>query len=132
MKLTSLPQRQQDAYHKGLPYYFTGRKCKFGHLAPRRTLGNHCTACLGLEIGDLAHQPIVTRKFAQAQGLKTYFTGKPCKRGHLAERRTDSCACCECLRENNEPLPEGFTMLRLRVRNKHVELIKQIVEDMNK
>jgi hypothetical protein len=38
------------------------------------------------------------RKLAKQQGLLVYFTGKPCKYGHFAERRTDSGLCCECAR----------------------------------
>lgn len=30
-----------------------------------------------------------------------YFSGKPCKRGHLTERLVSSRACCECQREKN-------------------------------
>jgi len=41
---------------------------------------------------------VITRTEAQEQGLKTYFTGKPCKRGHVAARRVNPNACVECLR----------------------------------
>lgn len=41
---------------------------------------------------------IVTRKEAREKGLKRYFTGKPCRHGHIAERRTDTAQCCECLK----------------------------------
>lgn len=40
---------------------------------------------------------IITRKEALAQGLKTYFTGKPCKHGHVARRCTVRRYCLECL-----------------------------------
>ncbi len=40
--------------------------------------------------------PIISRKEAKAQGLKYYFTGKPCKIGHLTERYTTSSGCVEC------------------------------------
>jgi hypothetical protein len=30
--------------------------------------------------------PIISCKEAKARGLKRYFTGKPCKRGHIAEQ----------------------------------------------
>jgi hypothetical protein len=40
--------------------------------------------------------PIVTRKEAQSQGLKRFFTGEKCKHGHLAERQTGNMACVEC------------------------------------
>lgn len=38
-----------------------------------------------------------TRKEAQAIGAKYYFTGEPCKHGHVAPRKTKG-ACVECLK----------------------------------
>lgn len=38
-----------------------------------------------------------TRKEAQETGSKYYFTGEPCKHGHIAPRKTKG-ACVECLR----------------------------------
>ena len=50
----------------------------------------------------------ITRKEAISQGLKRYFTGVPCKNGHMAERATKGWYCIECnhqmqkgIRENN-------------------------------
>lgn len=40
---------------------------------------------------------IVTRHQAIDQKLSRYYTGKPCKRGHLSERYTQMSACIECL-----------------------------------
>lgn len=40
--------------------------------------------------------PVVTRAQARAQGLPRYFTGKPCKRGHVAERYTRNLTCVDC------------------------------------
>jgi len=42
-----------------------------------------------------------TRAQAIAEGEKTYFTGKPCPHGHIAERRTRDCFCVEC-RKNHQ------------------------------
>lgn len=39
---------------------------------------------------------IITRKEAQAKGLPRYFTGKPCKHGHVCERNTKRRVCYEC------------------------------------
>lgn len=39
---------------------------------------------------------IITRAEARAQGLTRYFTGKPCKRGHIADRFVSSSACVAC------------------------------------
>ena len=37
--------------------------------------------------------PIVTRAQAKAQGLKRFFLGTPCKRGHVAERTLRKGMC---------------------------------------
>ena len=39
---------------------------------------------------------IITRAEAKAKGLTRYFTGKPCVRGHIAERCTKRKVCKEC------------------------------------
>lgn len=44
---------------------------------------------------------IITKAAAKAQGLKHYFTGEPCKRGHQAERFVSTGSCCECNRETS-------------------------------
>ncbi len=36
-------------------------------------------------------------KEAKALGLDRYHTGKPCKHGHVADRRVDNGTCIECL-----------------------------------
>tara|TARA_R100000687_G_C6400655_1_gene141701 strand:+ start:468 stop:800 length:333 start_codon:yes stop_codon:yes gene_type:complete len=44
---------------------------------------------------------IISRKDAKAKGLKRYFTGKPCKHGHVAERYV--CGpCVDCTSEKNK------------------------------
>lgn len=39
---------------------------------------------------------IINRDSARAQGLTRYFTGQPCKRGHIAERQVTNTACIVC------------------------------------
>lgn len=41
---------------------------------------------------------IISRDDAISQGLKTYFTGKPCKRNHVCERHVIGRNCVECKR----------------------------------
>ena len=41
-------------------------------------------------------QAIVARKDAKALGLKRYFTGKPCKHGHISERHVSDGGCLRC------------------------------------
>jgi 5-methylcytosine-specific restriction endonuclease McrA len=40
--------------------------------------------------------PVVTVEDAKAQGLKRYFTGLPCRYGHIAERYVSVRGCCAC------------------------------------
>lgn len=39
---------------------------------------------------------VITLAEARRKGLKRYFTGKPCKHGHIAERYTETNRCFEC------------------------------------
>ena len=43
---------------------------------------------------------MLTRKQAIESGLKLYFTGKPCPKGHIAERRIYG-SCIECARKDS-------------------------------
>lgn len=47
-------------------------------------------------------QQIITRAEAKTLGLKRYFTGKPCRRGHSAERLASNGNCFECLKEGRK------------------------------
>ena len=40
----------------------------------------------------------IERAEAKAKGLRFYFTGKPCKHGHVAEREVLNATCVECER----------------------------------
>lgn len=42
-----------------------------------------------------------SRKEAREAGEKYYFTGKPCKYGHIDKRLSKSCHCFSCLRVNS-------------------------------
>jgi hypothetical protein len=41
---------------------------------------------------------IISRAEAKLQGLKHYYTGKPCKNGHITKKLVSSTTCCECTR----------------------------------
>lgn len=57
-------------------------------------------------------QNIVNRADAKVRQLSQYFTGIPCKNGHLTYRYTSSGACSGCIRENNRPLSDQATTAR--------------------
>lgn len=43
----------------------------------------------------------MTRSEAKTDGLRKYYTGLPCKRGHFAERNTSDGTCIKCRTEIN-------------------------------
>jgi 5-methylcytosine-specific restriction endonuclease McrA len=49
----------------------------------------------------VAHATIISRAEARAAGLQTFFTGKPCKHGHIDLRRTSNGACRTCVNARN-------------------------------
>ncbi len=56
---------------------------------------------------------VVSRKAAKSAGLKYYFTGKPCKRGHVDRRFVSSFWCMSCCREKSS---EAYRDLSLEQR----------------
>ena len=58
-----------------------------------------------------------TRDVAKAAGHTFFYTGKPCKRGHVAPRYTSSPMCAECVRLNYEKRkPKTLAELKERYR----------------
>jgi 5-methylcytosine-specific restriction endonuclease McrA len=57
-------------------------------------------------------------------GKPTYFTGKPCKYGHIAERRTAKAECiaCEADRNNSESRKEYMASYAEKQREKLQEI----------
>jgi hypothetical protein len=41
---------------------------------------------------------IIDKQSAKSSGLKYYFTGKPCKRGHIVQRYCRDSMCTQCLK----------------------------------
>lgn len=95
-----------EAKAKGLRRYFTGSPCLHGHLAERDTHHRACLACQSTTWLDQhferfvlddagVSRKVVARAAAKASGLHRYFTGKPCKYGHISERFATG-TCCKC------------------------------------
>lgn len=47
---------------------------------------------------QLIYGPFISLQEARSQGLKEYFTGKPCKSGHISVLRVSQQTCVECKR----------------------------------
>ena len=52
------------------------------------------------------------RKDAITNGLRRYYTGEQCKRGHVSERWTLNGACIECQDETREIVAEKMAEAR--------------------
>lgn len=50
---------------------------------------------------------ILSRNDAISAGAKKYFTGLPCKMGHVSERHVSTFQCCECLRDRGRAAALG-------------------------
>jgi len=51
---------------------------------------------------------IVTREEAVKRGMRRYFTGEPCSRGHISIRRTVNFACEACVKEYRDAKKERY------------------------
>lgn len=68
------------------------------------------------------------RKEAIDKGLKRYFSGRPCSRGHIAERKVSSGNCCECVKlwraENIDKVHEEQRLWKINNRVKFRASVK--------
>lgn len=65
---------------------------------------------------------LINRSTAASVGLKTFFTGAPCKRGHVALRRVCSSVCVQCQIEfDRKKWLEKREILAPRNRARHYE-----------
>lgn len=69
---------------------------------------------------------VVSRKEAKANGLKRYYTGNACLRGHKAERYTcnKTCVVCDRLRKAKS---RNKVETKLVVEGKSVRVVKFLV-----
>jgi hypothetical protein len=75
-------------------------------------------------------QQLLKRKEALAQGKTYYFTGKPCKQGHIALRRAVNGFCTECEKVKNNTEERKKYMVEYAENNR--EKIRKIASDWQK
>ena len=74
---------------------------------------------------------IITKQQAIAAGLKYYFTGKPCKHGHIAEKSTNGSNCKVCQQQYVERRTKKFLAIpgnREKYNIKHRQTYKDNIE----
>ena len=128
---------RKEALERGLKRYFTGKACPHGHVEERYVCDTKCVGCsrekaltyytanretelvrlAAMRAAERAGRPLsakakmdACRSEAREKGLKRFFTGDPCKRGHVSERYVSSAGCVECHLTYNKArnsTPEG-------------------------
>lgn len=61
----------------------------------------------------------IARATAKLQGLKRYYTGERCGRGHVAERAVSSCVCLVCKNEDRKAFVRRDPEAVSRANKKH-------------
>ncbi len=124
--LGALPKSRGEAIAEGGRYYFSGSPCRNGHLCPRH-LDSRCVECRRqrdrdyhrrlsaekrgqtewqngrvqkmIDLDALIESGLPTNRHeAKKSGSKYYFTGDPCRNGHLSPRYIDG-QCIQCSRD---------------------------------
>jgi hypothetical protein len=97
----------EHAEYLGERLYFTGKKCRHGHLSPRYTSSSNCVECIeerrGISIRNKRGRSSVRNAEDQAAaeaalmlGEKFYTSKKMCPNGHNKRRvSTNNCVVCE-------------------------------------
>lgn len=98
--MPDLPMSVAEARATGTKFYDTGKPCKHGHVAPRRTTTKHCTVCERIR-NLMAPAPPANkqreyhgrwrRKARATKGLT--YRGKPCRVCGNSERYVTSGEC---------------------------------------
>lgn len=145
---------RKEAKLQGLSRYYTGRSCSHGHLSERWVCSHGCIKCRNIRRKTQQNREASIRKLrnrsnertqrilciqkfnksyiskieATAQELPLYFTGEPCKRGHICERYTLDGNCMECrkftgiIKEKNK---EKIQQYQKEYRSLHNEKLKK-------
>lgn len=79
---------------------YLGNSCSKGHDGWRWTGSGNCIICVREKYikkeNPKTKPKCEFRQSAKANGDMYYFTGKPCKHGHIVKRRTVSGYCTQC------------------------------------
>jgi hypothetical protein len=77
----------------------------------------------------MSQAEIITKAKAKDRGLKRYFTGRKCPRGHCAERLVSTGTCIECqkifLKAYRKKHPEKTRAKRRAYREAHPDRVKR-------
>jgi Recombination endonuclease VII len=70
------------------------------------------------------------RQEAQTRGAIYYSTGKPCKQGHISDRRTTTGRCLVCEREYQQTHPQKEYHRKLKQSEKYRQVARRRLEEL--
>jgi hypothetical protein len=98
-----MPTNKGAALRAGVPRFYTGRPCQYGHLAPRYANSGNCVVCRGNKIDATKRKSEVipegsaaSREEALGRGLDHYYSLVMCAMGHTRKRMVSNRRCPEC------------------------------------
>ena len=126
--LSTRPEARKAKHRR----YFPRDPCPAGHVAPHYVSGYPaCMVCRAAVEKLLPADLPTTATEALAYGLETYFTGGPCKHGHVSPRDAHSRECLKCAGERfREPgrLRRMTTDARVHIHPDDIEELDAIAQ----
>lgn len=75
---------------------------------------------------------IISRKEALELGLKTYYTGKACKHGHLSQRYSSNLICVQCMISHNVSGKDARRACKKKYEERNAEKVRISKQIYNK
>jgi len=126
--LTTRPEARKAKQRR----FFPRTPCLAGHVAPHYVNGHPaCMVCRATVEMLLPSDMPATAAEAIVYGLKTYFSGEPCKHGHVSPRDAHSRECLKCAGERfREPgrLRRLTTAARVHIHPDDIEELDAIAQ----
>jgi hypothetical protein len=101
-----LPKSAAEARVSGSRYYFDGRQCRHGHVAPRRTQNNTCVAC--------------QQRMSRARFGRLWEKGRPAREAAASLRQAQSEALAPVRRAER----------REKTRQRHIQRVERAIKEM--
>ena len=95
-------KNRHQAQALGLERYSTGKPCKYGHHSERYAATGICIQCArnrktwNRKVEGLVYGPFISQQEANEQGLKHFYNGDACKKGHVSIKYANGSGCAQC------------------------------------
>ena len=124
------------AQQAGLKKYESDRPCPHGHGDVRYVSNNGYVECSKIAARTRPKPKVILpidqlprdRKTALAMGSKHFYTGEPCRHGHVAKRNTRDSGCTACVRQASDRARNGQLVFRRLVHKADVAPLEALYQ----